>query len=47
MCLDDVLSAQPVFASLFQIDVDVALRVDDRGHANGTDPVGGVRQELR
>ena len=42
--LDHVLDAEPVFDRVFDVDADVALRVDHRGDASGTDHVGRMRQ---
>ena len=44
MRLDHVPDAQPVLARPLQIELDVALRIDDRRHTFGADHVRGVRQ---
>ena len=42
MGLDDVLDLEVLFAGVVDVEVDVALGVDDGGDAFGGDEVGGV-----
>ena len=42
MGLDDVLDLEVLLAGVVDVDVDVALGVDDGGDAFGGDEVGGV-----
>jgi hypothetical protein len=44
MGLDDVLDAETFLAGEVEVEVDVALRVDDGGYAFGGHDVGGVSE---
>ena len=47
MGLDDVLDLEALLLRGFDVDVDVALGVDDGGDAIGGDEVGGVGEQPR
>src|SRR5438876_3668710 len=47
MGLDDVLDAEAFFASEVEVEVDVALGVDDGGDAFGCHDVGGVGEAAK
>src|SRR5205807_2273199 len=44
VCFDDVLDLQPLLLGGVEVDIDVALRINDRRDAFRTDQIGSVRQ---